>query len=178
MKYLLPLLWLGVLPSVAMLFASYWFNPCRGIDTSQEAAARIRPGMTMAEVEQIIGGPPGDYRYRGATRFQKVSGNRWPYTQQWTTFDGQIEIADGYYGIQYPPDNGAKVYPGSESWSTADGVIDSVKWSPAEQPTITRLSGDAILLRTVICFGLPLVCYLVWTTKRHPDPIPSSSNST
>ena len=59
-RLLLALLALGCL-AIALLWLGLWLTPpSHGI--TREVTARVQPGMTAAEVEAIMGMPPGFYR--------------------------------------------------------------------------------------------------------------------
>ncbi|WP_439632205.1 hypothetical protein [Gemmata sp.] len=163
MSRLLLTLWLLVLPLTGMVFLSYRFDHW-GIDTSEEAATGIRPGMTIQEVERIVGGPPGDYRSPEPVRFRKYSGNQWPYVLEWTTYNGRIEVRDGEWGIQGPPPSRATAHhdPNSselQEWSTADGVVDSVRWSAVEPQRSNWKLAEAAFWRALFCFGFTWFLY-------------------
>jgi hypothetical protein len=51
---------LAILAVVVLAVSGWLLWPRTGI--TPENAAKIRPGMTMAEVETLLGGPAGDYR--------------------------------------------------------------------------------------------------------------------
>jgi hypothetical protein len=161
-KFLLTL-WLLVFPLAGMMFLSYRYDHW-GIDTSEAAAAGIRPGMTVQEVEQIIGGPPGDYRAPAHVQFRKYAGNQWPNVLEWTTYNGRIEVTDGVWGIQEPPPRGAAAHyaPASGklvSWSTGDGIVDAVRWSPVDTPRNNWKSAEVWFWRPLFCFGFTWFAY-------------------
>src|SRR5205085_4519040 len=119
------------------------------IDTRQETAARIRPGMTRAEVEQIIGGREGDYRVWARPEFQAVHGNRWRRVLTWTCYHGRIEMEDGEYGIGRHPVTGR-----IDHWSTSRGVVDSVRWSPVTEDKRGWHPAAALGATAAVYFGL------------------------
>lgn len=90
-------------PLVA-LAGCYWAMESElRVDTSQAMANKIRPGMTLEEVQQIIGAPPGDYRSGATPEFQFVSGHRWPNVITWTSDRGRIDVTDGEHGFELDP---------------------------------------------------------------------------
>jgi hypothetical protein len=122
---LLSIAWLIGVP----LLAAFIFYPAAArkgwfMDTSRATAAKIHRGMPIAEVEQIIGGPPGDYVFPEDIQWRFTSGNSWPNNMEWVTYDGKIVVTDGERGIGAGQDG--KI----EAWSTAKGTVDSVLWLP------------------------------------------------
>jgi hypothetical protein len=109
--------WLVVVPVVALVLCCHTVIFGLTLDISPSAAERIRPGMSLAEVERIIGGLPGDYRfayelpsdsifpyeppddYRLISVSIPVRGGKWPHRITWVTYQGEIEVIDGEYGI-------------------------------------------------------------------------------
>jgi hypothetical protein len=118
--------WLVGVP-LATAYASYPPSAWKGLflDTSADAAAKIRPGMTIAEVEQIVGGPPGKYVFPEDIPLQFITGNNWPNTIEWVTYDGKIVVTDGMWGM-----GGVTEFGELNTWSTAKGTVDSVHWEP------------------------------------------------
>lgn len=167
MSHLLLTLWLLVVPLVGVVFLSYRYDHW-GIDTSEAAAAHIRPGMTTQEVERIVGGPPLDYRAPEHKQFRKVSGNQWPYIVEWTTYNGRIEVTDGEWGIERPA--------GSGYWSTADGIVDSVRWSAVDTPRSNWQLVQAGFWRTLFCFGFTWFAYAA-LRRGNPGSTPAPPSS-
>ncbi len=94
------------------------------MDTSEQNVAKIRSGMTLAEVERIIGGPPGYYTFSEDVRFRSVSGEisfARPNTIDWTTYRGTITIFDGQYTLDGSSPEGMR---------KPAGIVDSVTWQP------------------------------------------------
>lgn len=151
------LTWICGLPLVLLyaLSGNYikgWF-----IDTSRTAADRIKPGMSLAEAEQIIGGPPGDYRFDPGSDFQNVTGSCWPHYVEWTTYQGQITIQDGYT-VLWPPRGG----PRKPSSLDPDGIVDEVRWSvPPEK--FGAVPETAFLGYSGLCALLGFVLGLGWS---------------
>jgi hypothetical protein len=56
--------------------------------------AFIHPGMTQAEVEAVLGGPPGDYALQPLvyTRIETVGDLRGPRSATWRADDGRLEV--------------------------------------------------------------------------------------
>jgi hypothetical protein len=140
--------WLIGVPALTFGLLYLEFADTLRIDTSPATAAKIHPGMTVVEVNQIIGGPPRDYRIGVITKFNLVSGSDWPNYITWTSCHGRIEVIDGRYGFRPVALPGAT--PSQEkgdmgdgrygvvvttpreikSYCTADNIVDSVKWEP------------------------------------------------
>lgn len=71
------------------------------VDTSASAAERIKPGMTLTEAEQIVGGPPGEYCLAPPTIFRCWFSGRTPRWVVWRTAREGIDIdADSLDGTQ------------------------------------------------------------------------------
>jgi hypothetical protein len=60
------LLLFALAAAVVLFGASIWLLWPRACAITQENIDRIKVGMTFAEVEQILGGPPRDENHRGA----------------------------------------------------------------------------------------------------------------
>lgn len=97
------------------------------LDTSQANAQRIKPGMTIAEAEAILGGPPGDYRIDGECEIRFVSGNCLPTITEWHTREGRLQLHQSCCLLQPPGPNDRKRTP--EDW--LNDRIERVEWSPA-----------------------------------------------
>jgi len=125
------------------------------MDTSKETAAKIQPGMTLEEVEQIIGGPPGRYVLaeekttirKGLRKLQE------PIVIVWEGYQGTIEVADGMSGqTEFCP------HPGIEP----DGIVDSVSWKPYDRASVDVLSSGTaravvgMLVVIVLLVQLPI----------------------
>jgi hypothetical protein len=97
-------------------FTSIW----RGwlLDTSEATAKKIQPGMTLAEVQEIIGGPPGRYTLSSDAEPQKVSGMLPRSVVEWRTYHGTITVVDGYSG--------------GDGGGPPKGTVDFVWWKPSK----------------------------------------------
>jgi hypothetical protein len=93
----------------------------RGSPVTQSAFQRIEEGMTRAEVEAILGGPPGDYCTRppAPVVYSYVTGERW----QGDDVDVWIEFVPDAAGEQV-------VYSKIcfEAWPLKLGLLDTVFW--------------------------------------------------
>ncbi|MFO0823269.1 MAG: hypothetical protein U0792_09130 [Gemmataceae bacterium] len=157
---LIPLLALGYV---------YCFQPqvVRGwsLYTAEANAARIQPGMTLAEVERIIGGPPGSYVFsfpsitRSQNTFSSVNKRAVPNVLVWQTHQGRIEVRDGDY---WPRDITA--IPGIEP----DGLVDSASWKPYAPSTAERDARNLIFAGVVA--ALLFSVYLVLRRSRTSTP--------
>jgi outer membrane protein assembly factor BamE (lipoprotein component of BamABCDE complex) len=80
-KWLLGLLAVSLV-LVGVLVALVMLRHC---PVNRAAVERIRKGMTRAEVEQILGGPPGDYRTRPgfSSRHFETTRRRDPNYGEW-----------------------------------------------------------------------------------------------
>jgi hypothetical protein len=106
------------------------------LDVSPSAAERIHPGMTLDEINSIIGGPPGDYRVTDHPKphFQRVSicvgvGSPPPRAHRFwsTTFGGTIDVEYGYMIGPADPNDRA----------------GNVAYTPPKEPDMTYLFWDA-----------------------------------
>lgn len=132
--------WLVVLPGLVL----WAIDPTVHVDTSRAAAARIRPGMTLSEVEGVIGAPPGIYLHGGDPRFTFTSGSRWPKTVNWSGPDGHVVVYDGEFGFAQ-----------TSGLRKPDGVVDSVHWYPltGRDAPWESLGAHALLIY-VLFFGV------------------------
>jgi hypothetical protein len=146
-------MWLVGVPSVA-IFVCFGTPPVRGLflDTSVGAAAKIRPGMTIAEVELIIGGPPGDYVFSEDSSPPIYVGRSGSNHVLWMTYAGIIDVSDGKWG-EAPDENGHYVY-----WNTRKGTVDSVKWEPF--PARHQSNWNVFKVTAAACFLIPLLFYI------------------
>jgi hypothetical protein len=62
-------------------------GPC---PVTRGAYERIEPGMSRTEVEEILGGPPGDYRTR-PTRVEEGPGSGFTW-EGWWGDEGMVEV--------------------------------------------------------------------------------------
>jgi hypothetical protein len=174
-KILLSVVWLGGVP----LLAAFVFYPAaaRGrlfMDISPATAAKIRPGMPIAEVEQIIGGPRGYYVLPEDIPLRFNSGNCWPNIMEWVTYDGKIVVTDGERGLEAGPDGGIK------PWSTAKGVVEHVHWVPYN-PSKAKPGGFWFLVGGSFIFALIvwLGCADLWWARTQPhQPNPHLATTT
>lgn len=154
---------LGV-PLIILYALRYDLVPELAIDTSEDAARKIRPGMTVAEAEQIMGAPPGDYHAPGRAVVRSVGGHTWPNLTTWSTYRGRIDVADGASSIH---EFGTS--------STSDGIVDRVTWAP--NPATPAQIVAALLRIGVACFALPCIVYLKWWSLRRPSsPAPPTGS--
>lgn len=133
-----------------------------GPDTGREVADRIRPGMTLADAERVIGAPPGDYRLDGDRMHDYFSGHRFPNITAWGTYSGRIIVMDGetitpMYPSPQPPLN------------EPDGVIDSVDWSPVEPPAYWWRVRSPLAATAAALAGILLSLRVAhgWSARRH-----------
>lgn len=56
---------LSAIACIALAASAFWLAHPR-VSISQATCDKIKPGMTRAEVEALIGGPPGDYSTKSA----------------------------------------------------------------------------------------------------------------
>jgi hypothetical protein len=75
--------------------AAVSFLPAR---TSRDAFDEIREGMSMQEVERILGGPPGDYATEPVSICGVDLGGPPRRASTWTFNDGMIEITQDDHG--------------------------------------------------------------------------------
>lgn len=154
--------WLVVLPGLVVWAFTPTLVTGLRVDTSRATADRIRPGMTLAEVEQIIGAPPGTYGVEPHFRF--VSGNRWPYPVDWSSPGGHIEVIDGEFGFTRDSSTGQAM---NTDMRKPDGIVDSVRWYPA---TERGGSWEEIGARAVLVYTLFAVVYVCcWVIPRRAD---------
>jgi hypothetical protein len=81
----------------ALLHHAYRQKLARSRLIDAEHCGRIKEGMSQAEVEAILGGPPGDFRTKPVEYWHtcplphdfECDGGRWEW---WTGDDGQIEL--------------------------------------------------------------------------------------
>jgi hypothetical protein len=109
--------------------------------------------MSRAEVERIVGGPPGDYRIGVRSRLRFIHGNSWPTIYTWEGNDGRIEVKDGEHGFGRDPVTG-----GLRSWSTSRGGVDWVCWYPT--PAEERGWDPAAALVAYAAGYFGLACFL------------------
>ncbi len=55
--------WVGIAGAPIASVVWYWYGPPSGSELNVDNTALIQRGMTMEQVEQLLGGPPGDYGY-------------------------------------------------------------------------------------------------------------------
>lgn len=137
--------WFVVVPLVAL---RVWCDRAvRGwwLDTSATAAERIKPGMTLAEAEQIVGGPPGEYHLAPPTIFRCSFNGPAPYWIVWRAADGGIVVNarsdDGSWG------------PGAVRSVHHEVPVEGINWDELASWS----------WRVVVCFGVPFV---VWRVGR------------
>jgi hypothetical protein len=166
-KILFSVAWLLGVPLLAA-YVGYPSAVWKGwfIDTSRATAAKIRPGMTIAEVEQIIGGPAGKYVFPEASQGQLMSGNRWPNTIEWVTYDGKIVVRDGEWGFGVAHPDTKTI----DTWSTAKGVVEHVYWEPYD-PSKANPGGFWVLVGVSFIFALIvwLMSTDLWWSKTQPQ---------
>ncbi len=81
----------GLLGAVLVVSVLYcWLGNAGGVRIDAWTCARIRQGMTVAEAERIIGGPPGDYRTENVILCRSVL-HSMPY-KEWIGDDGIIYV--------------------------------------------------------------------------------------
>jgi hypothetical protein len=87
---------LAVLAVVVGLFLWWQFGGSKQRRLNAERFAEVRVGMTQAEVEQILGGPPGDYgRHQGGVTRMTAEGYdpRGSVLKYWFDDSTRLEIA-------------------------------------------------------------------------------------
>jgi hypothetical protein len=107
---------------------------------TQAASEQVKPGMTLAQVEKILGGPPGDYRTRPPAPVKispepvKISYERLSYGRRmrilerpirregWEGDDGTIEV--GFY----EDDGTVKYVSFEEAEPSSPGIIEVARW--------------------------------------------------
>jgi len=172
-RILLSAVWLVVVPGALLWLSSRDIVAAMQIDTSNATAAKIQRGMSLAEVEQIIGGPPRDYRIGVPSRIQFVHGNHWPTIYRWESNDGRIEVKDGEHGFGHDPATG-----GLRSWSTSRGVVDWVIWYPTPEEERGWHPAAAVGGYAAAFFGFAFALYFIlWLcapggADKTPDPSP------
>jgi hypothetical protein len=82
---------LAVVAACLTIPAALYVAPKR-IRANKETCDRIQPGMTMEEVEGLIGGPPGDYTTGLWVRPIPVIGRFGHRVEQWTSDGGEIIV--------------------------------------------------------------------------------------
>ena len=93
------LMWVGVVACVVLTLAAAGWRAVRPHPVNRANSERIREGMTCAEVEAILRGPPGDYTTSDCVPFprffdvQKV--NVWISNEGrvWVRFDKDGRVA-------------------------------------------------------------------------------------
>lgn len=67
----------GLLILIGVVLSFAW--PRAGKRLNVESFSRIQPGMTLADVERLFGGPPGNYgRYSEKSGVMTAEGYNWP----------------------------------------------------------------------------------------------------
>ena len=69
LKAIFALVWLLVLPSLTFSYLHRDYYVGQALNINQSTASKILEEMTSDEVTQLIGGPPGDYRFDPRPRF-------------------------------------------------------------------------------------------------------------
>jgi hypothetical protein len=98
----------------------------RHCPVNRAACEKIKVGMTLAQVEQILGGPSGDYRTR-PTRL------RWPFT------DAQVSIGSGVPVLLLPLHvlTASTVWEGDSGWVAVwfeEGAVVSWEFNEEVEP--------------------------------------------
>jgi hypothetical protein len=77
--------------SVLLAPLAAWFLFRAHIDPA--TCARVKPGMTRAEVEALLGGPPGNY----ATKDIPAAGAMWPAPPEYQIWNGDRGSLEVYF---------------------------------------------------------------------------------
>jgi hypothetical protein len=108
----------GILVSLAMP---------RHCPVNPAAYERIEKGMTKAEVEAILGGPPGDYRTRpGRETYLPLpilspEEEVWP-VERWQGDEGAVHIYFDSYGVR------VREKEFEEAQATDTGLVELIRW--------------------------------------------------
>ncbi len=161
---ILLITWIAVTVFVVLVFCIP-YHVCHSwfMDTSQATVQKIQPGMTIAEVERIIGGPPGSYVFAQAVKFRKV-GSATPNEISWTTRDGTITVGDG-----------ASLTNGGGWLKKPNGIVDWAKWEPLEGGSIWDNPGSWIGVVAVLVLVGVLWGFVVWLDRVAPLPPPTTT---
>lgn len=150
LRRLLTLGWLVGVPTLLTLLNYHTYLYGLTLNVGPETAARIHPGMRVAEVERLIGSPPGEYRYSGATRFFVVSVGCGENRIEWFTGRGRLVLVDGHSGRRCP--------------NSSDGVVDDVRWEPSDDG---RWASEVVTF-AVGCFAIAFCPFAVYLRRRLP----------
>jgi hypothetical protein len=85
----------GVMATIASL---WWAAPWQSSLLRVNRFMLVQPGMTRAEVEALLGGPPGDYGFHQGGPVSEVKAEDWPADPNWTILtwfndEAKLEIA-------------------------------------------------------------------------------------
>lgn len=136
---------------VAGALALYWWDTVIDLDARQRAYDRIRPGMTLAQVEWVMGGP-------GEPQFVLTSGQpeHWPR---------------GSPGSRYSWDDAyTAVTVRFSSTQTGDGCVQSISRGSKDRPELGWLWFRRVALLLLAAQGIRLVR----RGLRTPKPIRAS----
>jgi hypothetical protein len=99
MKSWLVLILVGLLLGVAALAGSLWWSaPWTPTKLRVAQFYQVRVGMSLAEVEALLGGPPGDYGFHEGGPVSEVKASGWPedpslIVKTWTNDETKLEVA-------------------------------------------------------------------------------------
>lgn len=125
----------------------WFFTPVAGIDSA--TCARIRPGMTEQQAQEIVGAPPG--WYDGIRSFSSNAPEAWGWQPNlvWIGSRGEIlvDLDDSGNVAQ------ARFYPGKGEWSPIDWL-----W---ERFTRIKYAGLSVPARIVLHLALLAIIVLL-----------------
>jgi hypothetical protein len=148
------LLWLVVAPGLFWYFVSPAGLVLRGLrlDTSEAVVERVRKCRTLAEVEQVIGGPPGNYCWTHHDKYRLQAGWIVPHYVDWSTPRGVVSVVEGYS------------YCTGSGTTTTSGHVHEVLWRPANEPN----PWFTLIVSVAGCFGLPWAFFLLHRSPEEP----------
>jgi hypothetical protein len=117
---------LVVLALAALGVAGTWVLWPRPPRVTRARFDRIQPGMTLADVQAIVGGPPADYRSGPTTlgvgsREILAGAARPAEVRTWKTDEATVVVS-------FDADGHAVVKSFSEASLTGDGLLDRLRW--------------------------------------------------
>lgn len=99
MKAWLSVVLVGLCLGAAALFGSLWWS-APWVPTKLRVAhfSQVREGLSLAEVESLLGGPPGDYGFHDGGPVSEVLASDWPgdpslIVKTWTNDEAKLEVA-------------------------------------------------------------------------------------